>query len=121
VIDEALKYDENNSLLSYSFEDREHQIKIDDLENAAVNWEKKIILMTTNKDDTENLVGYSLKGQFLFSNPAPEHYKFWYLSPSDLRVACEGKDEFAEKSGRTGWWFKINQENGEMTKDCWAY
>ncbi len=119
--DNEIEYDENLGVVTYEFDAKRYQIKIANVTNVVVNRDKKIILMTTKQGETEKLIGYSIFGELLFSRPAPERYRFWYLSPSDLRIACEGKDEFSEKSGRTGWWFKINIANGEMTKDCWAY
>jgi hypothetical protein len=121
MIDDFFKYDENSGLITYNYEGINYEFQISNIKSAVVNIDKGIILIINENNRQEELVGYSIYGKFLFLTAIPEHYKFWYLSPIDLRIACTGKDEFAEESGRSGWWFKINVANGEITKDCWAY
>ena len=121
MIDEFFKYNTKTGLISYNFHGIDYEIQISNIKSAVVNIDKGIILLAVDDNGHEILVGYSIDGERLFSNKIPDHYKFWYLSPSDLRIACTEKDEFADQSGRSGWWFKINIANGEMIKDSWAY
>jgi hypothetical protein len=58
--------------------------------------------MITENNGQEELVGCSIYGKRLFSKVTPEHYKFGYLSPIDLRIAYTENDGFAEKSGKSG-------------------
>jgi len=120
MIDDFFTYDKVNSELKYVFNDSKYSIPIVNLIHAIFIPDHKLILITTEKDNNEYIYGYSVFGKNLFKQPAPDHYKLWYLE-KDLKIAFTEKDEYAEKSGRSGWWFKINPTNGELTKDCWAY
>lgn len=121
MIDDFFDYNENDGLITYKYENDSYKISTSNVKSAVVNTDKRIILIVTENSEKEILNGYTIFGKHLFSRILPEHYGFWYLSPNDLRIACIEKDELAEKSGRSGWWFQINITNGEMTKDCWAY
>jgi hypothetical protein len=120
MIDDFFTYDEVKCELKYVFNESEYSIIIENLVNAMFIPDHKLILITTEKEKNENIYGYSVFGKNLFKQPAPDHYKLWYIIRG-LRIAFMGKDEFAEKSGLSGWWFKLNPINGELTKDCWAY
>ncbi len=121
MIDDFFRYDASSGLLTYNYDGIHYELQIRHIKSAVVNIDKRIFLMIVENKRQEMLVGYSIFGKCLFSKAVPDHYKFWYLSPIDLRIACTGIDKFTEESGRSGWWFMINIVNGEMTKDCWAY
>ncbi|MEJ8800475.1 hypothetical protein [Pontibacter sp. H249] len=120
MISDFFAYDIATSTLKYTSEGSAYSIHVQNLVAAQFYPEYSLIITTTQDGEKEELRGYSTSGEMIFKQPAPEHYKFWYLG-NDLRIAFTEKDEFAEKSGRSGWWFKINPLDGGLEKDCWAY
>lgn len=121
MINDFFEYDNSNSILKYSHREKEYRIKISNVKSAILHKDDQIILVVHVLNNTEFLKGFSVIGELLFDQAIPEHYSYWYLSGSKLRIACTEKDEHAEQSGRSGWWFNIDADSGEMIKDCWAY
>lgn len=121
MIQSIFNYNQALACLSYTYQGTTYKIQIEDVSHATMLQQNKIILLIAEINGKDQLMGYSLTGTFLFTQAAPKHYSFWYLSSSDLKVACIGIDEEAEASGRSGWWFKINPITGKMKKDVWVY
>ncbi len=81
--------------------------------------ENRVLVLTRDSLKIDYLYGFDLVGRLKFKTPPPEHYHFWYLNGK--QIACIEADDSAKKSPRSGWWFSIDLENGNLTMGSPAY
>ena len=122
TIGDGLNYNQLDGKLKFQTNFKEKEIQVFNLRQAIINTTHELIFVITNTDNVEELHIYNMSGEKIFTSKAPQDFTFWYLSSSDLKVACNGMTSATEdKFGRSSWWFKIDLKNGAFTKDTLAY
>ncbi len=121
MIQDFFAYDQANGLLVYKIGQEKLSIKQKGITSAIYYPSEERIICLYTLEETERLVGFDLLGVILFDVSPPKHYSFWYLSVQKLQIACQANSDQVEPSGRSGWWFSIDPNDGSLLKAGWVY
>ena len=116
--------DKMSGIVNWLYEDQVIEIDSRNILNAQIYREQGVVILITVPNQTDiNIKGFALDGRLLFKKEAPEGYSFMYLSTfkNQPAIVFDGGETNADVHGRSSWYFIVDINTGDMTRENIAY
>ncbi len=122
MIQDFFSYDRMGGTLTYDIGQQKNTLSLGGIIAAVFYNNEQRILCIYLMDKKQQLAGFDVEGNKLFDCSPPENHEFWYLSDQKLQIACVVLDDSkAKPSGRSGWWFSVDPDDGSFKRGDWVY
>lgn len=117
-----LSYDLELGTIVWVYQGLRKNLNISNLKDVGFFPQKQRILVLCQYEKQE-LHGYNLDGQLLFSVNDPPEFEMRYFVQIDdqIAVVCDGNQNQQDEYGRFRFHFLIDLDNGRLTKGTLAY